>query len=150
MEAYAENRRAKFDYEILDTLEVGIVLHGFEVKSVRLGRMNLAGAYVVVRDNELWLLNADILPYQAKNTPAGYDPTRTRRLLAKKDEIKALIGKQKGAGLTLAPLKVYNKRGLIKVLVGVARSKKKGDKREAIRKREAKREISRTLKSNRE
>ena len=146
MEMFSENRRAKFDYEILDTLEAGIVLHGFEVKSVRLGRMNLAGAHVLVRGNELWLLNADIPPYQPNNTPNEYDSTHTRRLLAKKDEIKALIGKQKSAGLTLVPLKVYNKAGLIKVLVGLAKPKKKGDKREAIRKREAKREIARTLK----
>lgn len=146
MEAYAENRKAKFDYEILDSFEAGIVLHGFEVKSVRLGRMNLAGAYVLVKENELWLLNADIPPYQPNNTPAGYDPTHTRRLLAKKEEIKNLIGKQKSAGLTLVPLKVYNKAGLIKVLVGVTRSKKKGDKREAIRKREVARELRATMK----
>ena len=148
MEMFSENRRAKFDYEILDTLEAGIVLHGFEVKSVRLGRMNLAGSHVLVRENELWLLNADIPPYQPNNTPKEYESTHTRRLLAKKDEIKALIGKQKSAGLTLVPFKVYNKAGLIKVLVGLAKSKKKGDKREAIRKREAKREMARTLKTS--
>jgi len=151
MTSYSENRRAFFDYEILEKFEAGIELKGFEVKSVKLGRMNLAGCFAVPRGAsrggaELWLLNADIPPYQPNNTPADYDSKRSRRLLLKSEEIKYLLGKIKSANLTLVPLRVYNKRGLVKLELGLGKPKKKGDKRETIRKREAKREISRTLK----
>ena len=146
MSVLTNNKRAFFDYEILETYEAGISLLGFEVKAVKNGRIALVGSYVVMRGNEAWLLNADIPPYQAKNTPAGYDPTRSRRLLLKKPEIKELIGKAAQSGLTIVPLKVYSKRGFVKILIGLARHKKKTDKREVIKKREAKREIARTLK----
>lgn len=146
MNVYAENRRAFFDYEILEKFEAGIELLGFEVKAVKSGRMNIAGTFAILRENQIFLLNADIPPYQPKNTPADYDPTRTRRLLLRHDEIKYLLGKIKSANLTLMPLRVYNKRGIVKVELGLAKPKKKRDKREIIRKREAKREIARTLK----
>lgn len=142
----AVNRRAHFDYEILETREAGMELHGFEVKAVKKGHINLAGSFAVIRGNEAWLLNATIPPYQGKNTPVGYDPTRSRRLLLHKSEIKELIGAAAEKGLTIVPLKVYTKRNRVKILLGLGRHKKKGDKREIIKRRESEREIDRTLK----
>lgn len=137
------NKKAYFDYEILETYEAGIELLGFEVKSIKTGRINLAGAYVVIRDNQAWLLNADIPAYQPKNAPADYNPKRTRRLLLKKSEIKNLIGKTQERGLTLMPLKVYTKNHRIKMEIGLAKSRKKADKRELIKKRDIEREMRR-------
>ena len=147
MSDLAVNRRAHFDYEILQTYEAGIELHGFEVKAVKAGRMALAGAFAVIRGGETWLLNAAIPPYQAANTPAEYDPLRTRRLLLHKKEIKELIGSAAHKGLTIVPLKVYSKRGRVKLLLGLARHKKAADKREVLKRREADRDIRRELKS---
>lgn len=141
------NKRAYFDYEILETYEAGIGLYGFEVKSIKTGRLNLAGSFVVIKDNEAWLLNTGIPPYQPKNTPREYDPNRSKKLLLHKSEIKELVGKSAQKGLTLVPLRVYNKRGKIKVLIGIARYKRKTDKRELIRQREAAREIGREVKN---
>mgnify|MGYP001602086390 CR=1 FL=1 len=143
----ATNKRVYFDYEILETYEAGIELLGFEVKSIKTGRINLAGTYVVIRDNQAWLLNADIPPYQPKNTPLDYDPKRTRRLLLQKSEIKNLIGRTQERGLTLIPLKVYTKgrQQRIKLEIGLAKSRKKRDKRELIKKRDIEREIGRNL-----
>ena len=146
MNELSVNRRARFDYEILETYEAGIALYGFEVKSVKTGHMHLTGSFAVIRNDEAWLLNATISPFQPKNTPLNYDPIRSRRLLLKKSEIKELIGKSSAKGLTIVPLKVYTKRGLVKILLGLGRHKKKGDKRETIKKREAERDIKRALK----
>lgn len=145
MSVIAENRKAYFDHQILEKFEAGIELKGFEVKAIKSGRINLAGSYAVVKNGELWLLNADIPPYQPKNTPKDYDSKRSRRLLLKKKEINYLIGKIQQK-LTLLPLRVYTKGRRIKIEIGLARGKKKADKREAIRKRESKREIEKTLK----
>lgn len=142
----AENRKAHFDYEILETYEAGIELFGFEVKAVKTGRVNLTGSFAVIKDNEVWLLNAFVPAYQPKNAPPDYDPTRSRRLLLHKSEIKELIGKSAQKDLTIVPLKVYTKRNRIKVLIGLARHKKKTDKREIIKKREATRDIERATK----
>ncbi len=141
------NKRAYFDYEILETYEAGIELLGFEVKAIKNNRINLAGSYVVIRNNEAWLINADIPAYQPKNAPVDYDSKRTRRLLINKSEITSFIGKIHEKGLTLLPLKVYtkSKKNLIKIEIGLARSKKKADKREIIKKREIQREIRRSL-----
>ena len=147
MESLSENKRARFDYEILQTLEAGIELKGFEVKSAKAGRMNLAGAYAVPKGSELCLLNADIPPYQANNTPEGYDSKRSRRLLLKTEETRELLGAIAHVNLTIVALKVYNKRGLIKVELALAKPKKTADKRESIRKREVKREMHRALRS---
>ena len=146
MEIYAENKKARFDYEILDTYEAGIVLFGLEVKAAKAGKMQIAGAYVIPKDGELWLIGATIEPYQPNNTPQDYDPTRLRKLLLRQDEIKELLGKVHSERLTIVPIRVYNKRGLVKLEIALARSKKKSDKRETIKKRESKREIQRTLK----
>lgn len=136
------NKRAYFDYEILETYEAGIELLGFEVKSIKTGRINLAGSYVLINKNEAWLLNTDIPPYQPKNTPEDYNPKRTRRLLLRKIEIDNLIGKTHEKGLTLIPLKVYTKgRGIIKLEIGLGKSRKKKDKRDLLKKREDKKEM---------
>jgi len=145
MPLLVENKRAKFDYEILETLEAGIELRGFEVKSIKSGRINLAGSYVVVRNNGARFLNADISPYQPKNMPADYDSKRTRRLLLRKSELRNLIGRIQEKGLTLVPLKIYTKgkAGRIKIEIGLGKSRKKRDKRELIKKRGTEREMRR-------
>ena len=141
----AENRRARYDYEILDTYEAGLVLHGYEVKSIKTGRVSLKGAYVVIKDNEAYLINTFIPPYQPANTPDDYNPERNRKLLLNKSEIKSLIGKSKRKGLTLVPLKLYTKRCKIKLGLEIAKGKRDIDKREAIKKRETEREVQRKL-----
>ena len=142
------NKRAYFDYNILEAYEAGIELKGFEVKSIKTGRINLAGAYAIIRDNQAWLINADIPAYQPKNAPIDYDSKRTRRLLLKKSEIKNLIGSIVEKGLTLMPLKVYTKNRKVKIEIGLGKSRKKKDKRELIKKREAKREMRRSINGN--
>jgi len=146
MSVYATNKRARFDYEILDSFEAGIELSGFETKAVRLGKINLAGSQAIVRNNQVWLVNAEIAPYQPKNLPPEFSAGRTKRLLLRREEIKALLGKTQEKGLTIIPLSVYSKAGRIKIELGLARRKKKADQREAIKKREAKREMESTLK----
>lgn len=142
----ATNPTARYDYDILETFEAGMVLLGFEVKSVKKGHIGLKGSYVAFKGEELFLLNAQISPYQPKNTPADYQPDRTRKLLLRKDEIKELLGKIKQKGLTLIPLRVYAKNNRIKLEFGLARGRKKIDKREAIKKRETERKMERALK----
>lgn len=142
----AENRKAFFDYEVLETIEAGIELLGMEVKSVRASAARLDGAYVTVRGGEAFLLQMSVPPYQPSNTPKEYDPLRTRRLLLTKQEIRKLADIEAGKGLTIVPIKLYNKGTKIKVSLAVVRGKKKFDKREAIKKRETDREIRRTLK----
>lgn len=142
----AYNKRAHFDFEILETYEAGLVLHGFEVKSVRLGRAKLQGAYVIIRGEEAYLVGMHIPPYQAQNTPAWYEPDRTRKLMIRKKEIHHFIGKTKEQGLTLVPIRVYSKRTLLKLEFGLARGKKAADKRARIREREDQRRIERTFK----
>ena len=139
------NKRAYFNYQILETYEAGIELKGFEVKSIKTGRINLAGSYAVFKHNQVWLINADVPPYQPKNTPLDYDSKRSRRLLLKKTEIKGLIGQIQEKGLTLVPLKVYTKNRKIKIEIGLAKSRKKVDKRELIKKRESEKEIKETM-----
>lgn len=146
MNEISVNRRVYFDYEIFETYEAGIELLGFEVKSVKTGHINLAGSFAVIKDGKPQLLNATIPPYQPKNAPEDYDPTRRRLLLLHKSEIKELIGAVSQKGLTIVPLKVYTKHNRVKILIGLARHKKKGDKREIIKKRETKREIEREMK----
>ncbi len=141
MPVITANKRAYFDYQILETYEAGIELEGFEVKSIKTGRINLAGSYAVIRNNQVWLLNVDIPPYQPKNTPADYESKRSRRLLLRRSEIKNLIGRVQEKGLTLMPLRVYTKNRKVKIEIGLAKSRKKQDKRELLKKRDAEREI---------
>lgn len=139
----AENRRARFDYDILEKYEAGLELSGQEVKSAKAGRMNLAGSYAVIRGGEAWLLNAHLPPYQPKNAPTDYEPARTRRLLLRREEIKDLLGRLHEKGLSLLPLRAYVKRGLVKLELGLGRSRKSKDKREVLKKRSVEREMRR-------
>lgn len=143
---YAENRKARFNYEILEEVEVGIKLFGYEAKAVRAGRISLDGSYALVRGGELYLIGAHVEPYQPKNTPENYDPDRARVLLAHKKEISKLANFEAKQGLTLVPLSVYNSGRVIKLRLAVAKGKKKSDKRQTIKKREAEREIRRLIK----
>jgi len=147
MATLVQNKKAGFNYELLDHYEAGLDLLGFEVKALKNGRGSLEGSYVIIRGGEAFLVGAQIPPYQPANTPATYDPKRNRKLLLTKKELKVLLGKESEKGLTLVPISVYNKGNLLKLKLAVARGKKKFDKRETIKKREAKREIDRTLKS---
>lgn len=140
------NKKAYFDYEVLDTYEAGIVLLGHEAKAVRVGKAGIAGAYARIYNDEVWLVNATIAPYQERNTPKEYDQKQARKLLLKKDETKALIGKTKEKGYTLVPLRLYSNRGRIKVELALCKSKKLHDKREAIKERETKRTLKRLYK----
>ena len=149
MKLLAENKKAYFNYQILEKFEEGVVLIGQEVKSVKTRGVNLAGSYIIVRNEEIYWIGVKIPAYQPKNAPPDYDPERSRKLLLKKSEIKYLIGKSKQKNLTLIPLRVYIKYRKIKVEFGIARGKKKTDKRELIKKRETEREIERTLKRGR-
>ena len=139
------NKRAAFDYEILEKFKAGVELTGHEVKSAKMGRINVSGAHAIIRGNEVFLVGAEVSSFQPKNAPAGYEAGRTKRLLLRKREIKYLFGKTQ-SGLTLIPLGVFTERGLIKIELGLARGKKKHDKREAIKKREVKKEIRRFVK----
>ncbi len=146
MKVLAKNRKAYFNYEILEKFEAGISLIGQEVKSIKTRGVSLAGSYVVLKDEEVFWIGLNIPPYQPKNAPKDYNPERTRKLLLKKSEIKYLIGKSKQKGLTLIPLRLYTKNGKIKLEFGIAKGKKKADKRELIKKREIQREIAKALK----
>lgn len=142
-----DNKKAHFDYEILEKFDAGIQLQGFEVKSLKMKKGNIAGAHVIIRGGEAFIVGMDIPPYQPNNTPSDYDSARTRKLLLQKREIERLAVKDNQKGLTLIPISVYTKGSLIKVSFGVAKGLKKHDKREKIKKREAKREIERNLKN---
>lgn len=142
-----EHGKARFDYEILETIEAGIELSGTEVKSLRRKQGKLEGSHVIVRGGEAYIVGMHIPPYQPGNTPESYDPGRTRKLLLSKVQIGVLAGHEQQKGLTLIPLSVYNKRKNLKVSVGVARGKKKFDKRAALKKKDADREVQRALKN---
>jgi len=142
----AENKKAYYNYEILEKLEAGMVLTGQEVKSIKSGSINLAGSYVVLKEEEAFLLNSNVPAYQPKNAPKDYDANRLRKLLLNKSEIRYLIGKSQQKSLTLVPLRVYTKRGKIKLEFGLAKGRKRADKKELIKKRAIDREIERELK----
>ncbi|OGZ67553.1 MAG: SsrA-binding protein [Candidatus Staskawiczbacteria bacterium RIFCSPHIGHO2_02_FULL_34_10] len=148
MQVYSENKKAHFEYEIIEKYEAGLVLQGQEVKSIKTGHINLSGSYVVIRNNELYLIGAKIPPYQPKNTPADYNPEQNRKLLLNKKEINYLMGKVNERGFSLIPLKIYEQNGRIKLEFGLAKGKKKFDKKEKIKKRDVERDINREL-SNR-
>ena len=144
--AVVENKRVGFDYTILEELEAGLELLGYEVKSLRKGLGSLKGARVVARGGEAYLVGATIPAWQVANAPKSYDPERTRRLLLNQKEIAHIASAEGQKGLTIVPLKVYNKGRKLKLLIAIARGKKKEDKRHSIRAREEKRRIQRTLK----
>ncbi len=142
---YSVNKKASYDYTILEKYEAGLVLQGHEVKSIKGGHINLSGSYVVFKGLEPYLIGAKIPPYQPKNTPSDYNPEQSRKLLLNKKEINYLMGKVNERGFSLIPLKVYDKSGRIKLELALARGKKKYDKREDIKKRDLERQIHREL-----
>ncbi len=144
--ALITNRRARFDYDILETFEAGLSLLGTEVKSLRKGQGKLDGSYVVIRGGEALLVGASIPAFQQKNTSPSYDPERARTLLLTEKELKELELKSEKQGLTIVPLSLYNKGRLLKLEIAVARGKKKADKRQSIMKRETDINIRRELK----
>jgi SsrA-binding protein len=143
-----ENRRARYEYQLLDRYEAGIVLTGTEVKSLRDGRVQLGQAYADVRGDEVWLVGASIAEY-AQGNIANHDPDRDRKLLLHRREIDSLIGKVKERGLTLVPTQLYFKDGRVKVELALARGREKADKRRAIAERDAQRQMERALKTRR-
>jgi SsrA-binding protein len=145
--ALVENKKAKLEYEILESFEAGIELLGSEVKALRAGKASLLGARVLARAGEAYLAGATIQPYQEKNTPKSYDPERTRRLLLSKREIADIADAEGKKGLTIIPIMVYNKKNRLKVQVAIVRHKKKHDKRETLKDRDTNRELDRTLKN---
>ena len=144
----AQNRKARHDYSIIDTVEAGLVLQGTEIKSIRNGRINLKDGFARIRNGEAFLYNVHISPYEQGNI-FNHDPLRTRKLLLHKKQINKLIGETKNTGITLVPLKVYIKDGYAKVLIGLAKGKQQYDTREDLKRKEVDRQISRTLKNNR-
>ncbi len=142
----AQNKKARHDYSIVDTIEAGIVLTGTEIKSVRAARIQLKDGYAQIKNGEAWLLNVHIAPFEQGNI-WNQDPDRIRKLLLKKKQITKLQNDLKGTGMTLVPLKVYLKNGFAKVLLGIAKGKHDYDKRESIKRREQERDIKRIIKS---
>lgn len=142
----AQNRQARHDYIIMDTVEAGMALKGTEIKSIRNGKINLRDGYATIRDGEMFLQNVHISPFEQGNI-FNHDPLRMRKLLLHKKQINSLIGEVKTTGVTIVPLKVYIKNGVAKVLLGVAKGKKTYDKREALKQKDMKREVERALKN---
>lgn len=147
MPTLATNKQAKFEYEILDTFEAGIVLEGHEVKSAKEGNISLKGAYVSIdKNNELYLKQAAISKYRLAGPLPTYDPERPRKLLLHKKEIDSLVGKTKQHGLTIVPISVYTKHDKIKVEIALVRGKKKFEKKESIKKKDIERDVQREIK----
>ncbi len=147
MKRLAYNKRARFDYEFIDRYEAGLVLSGQEVKSIKAGRMSLKGAFVTFHQGELYLINANVPPYVFAGKVENYDPTRSRKLLLHRAEIKSLRGKTEVKGLTMVPISVYNKKGKLKLEFALAKGKREFDKRETIKRREANRNMGRMMKA---
>jgi SsrA-binding protein len=146
--AVATNPKARHDYEILETMEAGMVLTGSEVKSLRGGSASMRESFAIIRDGETWLIGMHIGPY-AQAGYAGHEPTRTRKLLLHKDEIQRLVGKTAERGLTLVPLKVYFNHGLAKIELGLAKGKKTYDRRESLKEKDAQMQIDRAMRRRR-
>jgi SsrA-binding protein len=147
MKPYITNSKAGFNYETLETFEAGLQLLGHEVKSLRLGHASISESFIIVDDNELYLVKAYIAPYQIKNTSGSHDTYRKRKILIKKKEMREIARRKTEAGLTLIPLSLYDKGGFLKLQFALARGKKKHDKRNTIKDRDAKREMDRVMKS---
>ena len=141
------NKKIRLNYELLHEFEAGLGLLGYEVKAIRNRQGSLEGAHITIRGGEAFLVGVTIPPYQPRNTPESYDPSRNRRLLLSKKEIATLSGFERQKGLTIVPISVYNKGHRLKLRFAVVRGKKKYDKRETLKKRESKRTIERTLKN---
>jgi SsrA-binding protein len=144
----AENRKAFHDFHVVETFEAGIVLLGTEVKAIREGRVNLRDSFARVENGEVFLYNVNISPYSHRGY-ATHEPLRRRKLLLHRDEIRKLVGKTVAKGMTLVPVRLYYKKGRVKVAVSLAKGKKEYDKRETIKRREADRETRAAMKSRR-
>ncbi|MES2214031.1 MAG: SsrA-binding protein SmpB [Patescibacteria group bacterium] len=140
-----ENRKARFDYEILERFTAGIELLGSEVKAVRAGKISLVGAYVIIRGGEAYLSGARIQTYQPNNLSAAHDEARLKKLLLSKEELESLEKAENTKGLTIVPIKVYNTGRFLKLELGIARGKKSFDKRQAIKKQDVERDLKRSL-----
>lgn len=147
MSKLATNKKAHFDYDILEIFEGGLKLTGPEVKAIKTGHLKLQGAFLHVQNNELWLKNAFVAKYQPAGELSGYDPYQDRKVLVSKKEIKNFIGKNHSQGLTLVPLSVYTRGNLLKLEFALARGKKKYEKRETIKKRDIDRQLKERLKN---
>jgi SsrA-binding protein len=144
----ADNRQARFLYEILETYEAGVELRGTEVKSIRHGKANLRDGYALIRKGEAWLHNVHISPHQTASQVFNHEPLRTRKLLLHSKEISKLMGQVDQQGLTVVPLKMYLKRGWVKLTLALVRGKKLHDKREDLKRKQETREIQRVMKNN--
>lgn len=143
----ARNRKANFDYTIEDTIEAGVVLQGTEIKSIRAGKVQLKEAFVQIRNNEAWIVNMHISHYDQGNR-YNHDPTRSRKLLLHRKQIDQLLGKIKQQGYSIVPIQIHLKNGFAKVLIGVGKGKKDYDRREDLKRKEAKRDMARALKDS--
>lgn len=147
MTDYVKNKKVGLNFELLERFEAGVVLLGTEVKSIRNGQGKLDGAHIVVRGGEVYLVGASIPPFQKANVAASYDSERVRKLLLSKKDILTLYNESEKKGLTIIPIRWYNKTSKLKLEIAVAKGKKKHDKRDTIKARDTKREIERTLKT---
>jgi SsrA-binding protein len=147
MTAIITNQKTGFNYDFVDKYEAGLELLGFEVKALKAGQASIVGSRIILRHNEAFLIGASIFPYQTNNTPPDYDKNREIKLLLTKKELGELAGVSTTKGLTIVPISIYNKNGKLKVTIAVAKGRKKYDKREVLKKRDTKRQIDRTLKS---
>jgi len=147
MPTLVKNRKATFDYEILEKFEAGVELFGHEVKALRASKGKLEGAHIIIRGGEAFLMGSSIQPFQPKNTAKDYDPERARKLLLNRKELDTLLGIENSKGLTLVPISWYTKGRYIKLEFASVRGKKKADKRETIKERDTKRDIDRIMKS---
>jgi len=145
MQVYADNKKATFDYEVLEKYEAGLILQGQEVKSIRTGHMHLSGSYVIIQNGKAELIGAKVPAYQPKNAAESYNPEQSRKLLLNKKELDYLAGRANEKGFALIPLKVYDNNGRIKLEFGLAKGKKNYDKKEKIKKRDVERQTKREL-----
>jgi len=145
MTEFAYNRKARFDYNILENFEVGLVLFGWEVRSIKSGRVDLSDSYALVKNNEAYLLNCHIYPSQPLNIPAGHKPDRTRKVLITRRELNQIIGRLQSERLTLVPIRLYNKGDFIKLTLALAKKSRVYEKRDKIKERETEREIKRSF-----
>lgn len=145
MKPLADNKRARYDYNILETIEGGLKLLGTEVKSVKAGNISLRGSFVIFKGEEPYLTNATIPSWQPANTPKDYDPIRSRKVLLRKAQIKHLINTKHTLGLTLIPIRVYTKRSRVKLLIGLARGKRKYQKKQKKKEQDIQRDIDRVI-----
>lgn len=142
---FTRNAKALHEYDILETVEAGLVLRGYEVKSIKSGRAQLKGAYVRIINGTPWLIGASVPPFQPGNLPVDYQERADRKLLLSKREVATLLGLQQAHSVTLIPLRLYEKKGRVKLEIGVARGKKKYDKRETIKKKDVARSRQRGM-----